>query len=219
MTCFNHWTILIKLWHNVTLKKKQFYICCTLRSWVHLISMLFRTFYPRLEDIDTFQCNSDSFPHWPHISGFVQNCQNYISMYHCSPIAGRRSWKSVSNLSHNYAPIQDLHLSIGEQWYIKMYFWQFSTHPEICGQCGKLSELHWNESMSSNRGEKALNSIEIGWTQDLRMQHISYKLLSERFKLFQNIYYSGGRCLPGSLSHNVPGEDRKRKDTSFNFPL
>ena len=26
--------------------------------------------------------------------------------------------------------------------------------------------------MSSNRGEKVLNSIEIGWTQDLRVQHI-----------------------------------------------
>ena len=25
--------------------------------------------------------------------------------------------------------------------------------------------------MSSNYGEKVLNSIEIGWTQDLRVQH------------------------------------------------
>ena len=46
--------------------------------------MLFRTFSPRLEDIDT--CSSDSFP---HISGCVQKCQNYISMYCCSPIVGR----------------------------------------------------------------------------------------------------------------------------------
>ena len=95
-------------------------ICCTLRSWVHQISMLFRTFSPRLEDIDTFQCSSDSFPHWPHISGCVQNCQNYISMYRCSPIAGRRSWKSVPNLSHSYVPFHDLLPAIGEQWYIKM---------------------------------------------------------------------------------------------------
>ena len=51
--------------------------------------MLFRTFSPRLEDIDTFQCSSDSFSHWPNISGCVQSCQNYILMYHCSPIAGR----------------------------------------------------------------------------------------------------------------------------------
>ena len=42
--------------------------------------MLFRTFSPWLEDIDTFQCSFHSFPHWP-----LQNCQNYISMYHCPP--------------------------------------------------------------------------------------------------------------------------------------
>ena len=28
-----------------------------------------------------------------YILGCLQNCQNYILMYHCSPIAGRRSWK------------------------------------------------------------------------------------------------------------------------------
>ena len=41
---------------------------CTLKSWVHQIAMLFRTFSPGLEDFDTFQCSSNSFPHWPHIS-------------------------------------------------------------------------------------------------------------------------------------------------------
>ena len=88
---------------------------CTLRSWVHPISMLLRTFSPGLEYIDLFQCSSDSFPHWPHISGCVQNCPNYISMYCCTPIAGRRSWKSVPNLSHSYVPFQDLLSVIGEQ--------------------------------------------------------------------------------------------------------
>ena len=57
-----------------------------LRSWVHLILMLFRTFSPRLDDNDTFQYSSDSFQNLPYISGCVQNCQNYISMYCCSPI-------------------------------------------------------------------------------------------------------------------------------------
>ena len=70
-------------------------LCWTLRSWVHPSSMLFRTFSPGLEDIDTFQCSSDCFPHWPHISGCFQNCQNYILMYHCSPIAGKRFWKGT----------------------------------------------------------------------------------------------------------------------------
>ena len=47
-------------------------------------------------------------------------------------------------------------------------FWLFCRDPEICGQCGKLLELHWNVSMSFNRGEKVLNSIEIWWTQEHR---------------------------------------------------
>ena len=72
----------------ITTRKAAKGISCTLRSWVHQISMLFRIFYPGLEDIDTFQCSSDSFPHWPHISGCVQIWQNYISMSHCSPMRG-----------------------------------------------------------------------------------------------------------------------------------
>ena len=104
---------------NFLLRFNWILLCCTLRSWVHQISMLFRTFSPRLEDIDTFQWSSDSFPHWPHISGCVKNCQNYFSIYRCSPIARRRSWKSVPNLSHSYVPFQDLLPAIWEQWYIK----------------------------------------------------------------------------------------------------
>ena len=37
-----------------TLKRIKIKICCTLRSRVHPISMLFRTFSPQLGDIDTF---------------------------------------------------------------------------------------------------------------------------------------------------------------------
>ena len=61
--------------------------------------MLFWTFSPLGEDNDTFQCSSDSFPHRPHISGCVQNCQNYISMYHCSPIVLQLQGESPGNLS------------------------------------------------------------------------------------------------------------------------
>ena len=94
-------------------------ICCTLRSWVHPIFMIFRTFSPRLEDNNTFQFSSARFPHWSNISGCVQNCQNYIAMYHCSPIVGRRSWKSVPNRSHSYLPFQDLLPPIWEQRFIE----------------------------------------------------------------------------------------------------
>ena len=45
------------------------FISWTLKSWVNTISMLFRTFSPRLGDIGTFQCSSDSFQHLPHYSG------------------------------------------------------------------------------------------------------------------------------------------------------
>ena len=76
-----------------------FVICCTLRSWVHQIIILFRTFSPRLEDNDTLNCSFDNLPYWPYISGFLQKCQNYVLMNHCSPIEGKRSWKSVQNLS------------------------------------------------------------------------------------------------------------------------
>ena len=152
------------------IKTKWIYLRCTLRSWVHPILRLFRTFSAQLENNDIFQCSSDSFSHWPHISGCVQNCKNYISMYCCSTIAERRSLKSVQNLSHSYMPFQDLLPAIGEQWYIEMWFWQFCTHPEICGQCGNLSELHWNVSLSCNHGEKVPNIIKIGWTRDLRVQ-------------------------------------------------
>ena len=51
-------------------------------------------------------------------------------------------------------------------------------HPEICDQCQKLSELHLNVAMSSNRGEKVLNSIQIGCTQDIRVQHKDHKVLT-----------------------------------------
>ena len=83
--------------------------------------MLFRTFSPQFEDIDTFQCSSDSFPHWQHILGCVQNCHNYISMYHCSPIAGGRSWKSFLNLSHCYVPCPILFLFVFFNFYQSSY--------------------------------------------------------------------------------------------------
>ena len=46
-----------------------------------------------------------------------------------------------------------------------MKFWR--TIREIYGHYGKLSELHFNVSLSSNRGEKVQNSIELSCIQDL----------------------------------------------------
>ena len=59
---------------------------------------------PAIEDNDTLKCTSDNFPRWPNISGFMENCQNYISIYICSQIAGRRSWKVAKQFSYFSGP-------------------------------------------------------------------------------------------------------------------
>ena len=52
---------------------------------------IFRTFSPQLENNDTLKCSSDSFAHTLRYVVNVENCQNYIEMYQCPPIAVRRS--------------------------------------------------------------------------------------------------------------------------------
>ena len=44
-----------------------------------------------LENNDTSKCRSDSFAHTLRYVVNVKNCQNYIEMYQCPPITGRRS--------------------------------------------------------------------------------------------------------------------------------
>ena len=51
--------------------------------------LLFITFSPWLETNDTLQCSSDSFPWMVTVILCVENCQNYISIHSCLPIAGR----------------------------------------------------------------------------------------------------------------------------------
>ena len=52
---------------------------------------IFRTFSPRLEHNDKLKSSSDSFAHTLRYVVNVENCQNYIEMYHCPPIVARRS--------------------------------------------------------------------------------------------------------------------------------
>ena len=56
-----------------------------------IVMCLFRTFSPRLENNDTSKFSSDSFAHTLRYVVNVENCRNYIAMYQCPPIAGRRS--------------------------------------------------------------------------------------------------------------------------------
>ena len=55
------------------------------------LGQIFRTFSPQLENNDTLKCSSDSFAHTLIYVVNVANCRNYIEIFQCPPIAGRRS--------------------------------------------------------------------------------------------------------------------------------
>ena len=56
-----------------------------------IVMCLFTTFSPRLENDDTSKCSSDSCAHTLRYVVNAENCQNYIEMYQCPLIEGRRS--------------------------------------------------------------------------------------------------------------------------------
>ena len=66
-------------------------------------------------------------------------------------------------------------------WYIETQIWQFCINFEICGHYGNLLKLHFNVLLSTNRGDKVLNSIQIWWPQDHRVQrrHVTYHCLQK----------------------------------------
>ena len=55
------------------------------------LGQICRIFSPQLENNDILKCSSHSFAHTLRYVVNVENCQNYIEMYHCPPIAARRS--------------------------------------------------------------------------------------------------------------------------------
>ena len=54
------------------------------------LGQICKTFSPQLENNKTLKFSSDSFAHTLRYMVNVENCQNYIEMYQCPPIAGRR---------------------------------------------------------------------------------------------------------------------------------
>ena len=56
-----------------------------------IVVCLFRTFSSQLGNNDTSKFSSDSFAHTLRYVANVKNCQNYIEMYQCPPIAETRS--------------------------------------------------------------------------------------------------------------------------------
>ena len=131
-----------------------------MRSWVHQILMLFRTLSQRLEDIDTFQCSSDRFPHLPHISGCMQNCQHYISMYRCYPIAGR----GPKNLSRSCPIVMCLFMTFSP-WLENNDTSKFSsdifahtlTYVVNVGNCQNYIEMYQCPPIVGRRSKIALN--------------------------------------------------------------
>ena len=53
------------------------YFCHTLRSWLHEIVILFRSFSPRLGHNDTLKWWYENFPYITHMSPCMEYCQNY----------------------------------------------------------------------------------------------------------------------------------------------
>ena len=102
----------------------------------------------------------------------MQNCGIDISIYWCSQIVGKRSWRVWNKWEQYVLDFQGLLPAIREQQYIKMYFWQFCINPNICDHYGIFLKLHFNVSLSSNRGDKVLNSTKILLTQDFRVRHL-----------------------------------------------
>ena len=56
-----------------------------------IFSLLFRTFSLWLETIDKLKCSPDNMSKTRRYVVNMEHCQNYISVYHSHPIAGRRS--------------------------------------------------------------------------------------------------------------------------------
>jgi hypothetical protein len=56
-----------------------------------IVFLLFRTISPGLENNDTLICRSDNFTTTLTFVVKLENCQNNISMYNCSPIQSEGS--------------------------------------------------------------------------------------------------------------------------------
>ena len=52
---------------------------------------------------------------------------------------------------------------------IKVYFQKFYMHVDMYVVCGKLLELHFSASLSSNCGETVLECMKIAWYQNLKL--------------------------------------------------
>ena len=85
---------------------------------------LFRIFPPGLDNNDTLKCWSGNFPTSLIYMIMLENCQNNISMYCCSPIQEERSWFL---LKLNGARISECNISLCKAQE-KYAFWMVFRH-------------------------------------------------------------------------------------------
>ena len=78
--------------HVVGTTNKYIYICCTLRSGLHVIPKMIRTFPHGLENNHSCNWICDNFPGMLTYVLFLENFLKYICMHRCSPIHVERSF-------------------------------------------------------------------------------------------------------------------------------
>ena len=73
------------------LSERRGHICCTLRSGLHEIPTVIRTFSHGLKNNHAYKWTFDNFPVMLTYELFLENCQKSICMHGCSPIHVERS--------------------------------------------------------------------------------------------------------------------------------
>ena len=140
-----------------------------LRSGLHEIPKMIRTFPPWLENNHACKWISDNFPGITHMSEHLENSYKSICLHGCTPIHGERSFFFLK-VWDRFDTLKDLLPWIGEQKYIQMDFWQFSRNADICVIPGKLSEIHlhaWVHGCTRKGPNHCWNFM----LSDLRVQH------------------------------------------------
>ena len=100
----------------------------------------FGTVFPGLGDNYASKCGSDSFSHTEYLSPCVEISQNHTLMLCFSSIPGRRFEKQRKLCPIVLFVFQTFSPGSENFFFIKVWFWEFSTRCDIYFVCGKLSE-------------------------------------------------------------------------------
>ena len=145
-------------------------ISCTLRSGLHEILTMIKTFPHRLENNHAFKLTSDMCPGMVICVLFLESCQKIIYMHGYSPIHVDRFLR-VSNRSHTFKKKRIFSTWIGEQTCMQMDFRHFSRNNRYVSIPGKFPEIHLLAWLFSNPCGKVLIIVKISQSPHLRVQH------------------------------------------------